>query len=175
MLLYKKRITVTGGIRLSLQVVFSFEENDNPPLTDLFHTFIKIQVGRDIPYAAYHAFLQAVLKANHKYVPINTLIRIEGIHESVNLEDILYIEVTHHTIKIHCRNNKELETTGTLEKIEERLRDYGFIRTHRRYLVPVNKIRCVTRDAILLQNGCLLHIGKSYQKIIRELFQKRYP
>ena len=157
---------------MPLQVVFSFEENDNPPLADLFNVFVKVNVGRDISYADYLAFLQAVLKANCKYVPINALVRTDGVHESVNLEDILFIEVLHHTIIIHCKN-KNIETSGSLTQMEERLSDYGFVRTHRHLLIPLDKIRRVEQDDIYIQNEAPLHIGKSYQKKIRAMIRER--
>lgn len=153
-------------------VVFSFDENDNSPLADLFNVFVKVNVGHDISRTAYHAFLKAVLKTNQKYVPIQTLIRTDGVHESVNIEDILFIEVIHHTLFIHCRN-RTIETPGNLTQMEERLRDYGFIRTHRHYLVPLNKILRISHDEIIMQNERMLHIGKTYQKKIRAMIRKR--
>ncbi len=157
---------------MPLQLVFCFEENDNPPLADLFNVFVKMKVGHDISNATYQAFLQAVLKANRKYVPIQMLIRVDRAHEPVNLEDILFIEVFHHTLKIHCKN-RIIETPGNLTKMEERLRDYGFIRTNRHYLVPFNKIRRISHDEIIMQNERMLHIGKTYQKRIRALLRER--
>ena len=157
---------------MPLQVVFSFEENDNSSLADLFNVFVEVNVGHDISNAEYHAFLQAVLKNNQKYVPINTLIRTDGMLESVNLEDILFIEVFHHTVVIHCQN-QIIETQGNLAKMEERLMAYGFVRTHRHYLVPFNKIRRITREDIIIPNNTTLHIGKTYQKKFRELTREK--
>ena len=157
---------------MPLQVVFSFEENDNSSLADLFNVFVKVNVGHDISYAEYHAFLQAIQKTNQKYVPINTLIRTDGVLESVNLEDILFIEVFHHTVVIHC-NDQIIETHGNLAKMEERLREYGFVRTHRHYLVPINKIHQITREDIIIPNNTTLRIGRTYQKKFREITRER--
>ncbi len=157
---------------MSLHVVFSFDENDNPPLADLFNVFVKANVGHDISSTAYQAFLKEVLEANRKYVSIQTLIRTDRLHESVDIEDILFIEVFHHTLFIHCIN-KTIKAPGTLTEMEERLRDYGFIRTNRHYLVPFNKIRQISHDEIIMQNENMLHIGKTYQKKIRAMIREK--
>ena len=74
-----------------LHVLFSFEENDNPPLADISNVFVKVNASPDIPSNAYHAFLKTILKLNRKYVPIYLLIRTGKDYESVNIEDILFI------------------------------------------------------------------------------------
>ncbi len=153
-------------------VVFSFDENDNSPLADLFNVFVKVNVGHDISSNAYHAFLQEVLKANRKYVPSQVLIRTDRGHESVNVEDILFIEVFHHTLVIHCEE-ETYETTGTLTQMEERLRGCGFIRINRHYLVSYNKIMRISHNEIIMKKEQLLHIGKTYQKMIREMMRHR--
>ena len=51
---------------MPLHVVFSFDENDNSPLADLFNVFVKVNVGSDIPRNVYLAFLKAILKIKEK-------------------------------------------------------------------------------------------------------------
>lgn len=157
---------------MPLHVVFSFEENDNSPLADLFNVFIKANVGHDISETVYHAFLKEVLKTNRKYVPIQVLIRTDRGHESVNVEDILFIEIFHHTLVIHCEE-ETYETTGTLTQMEERLRGCGFIRINRHYLVSFNKIMRISHNEIIMKKEQLLHVGRTYQKMIRALIRQR--
>ena len=157
---------------MPLHVVFSFDENDNSPLANLFNVFIKVNVGQNISSNAYHAFLKAVLKLNRKYVPIQVLIRTDQNYELVNIEDILFIEVFHHTLVIHCEK-KTYETLGTLTQMEELLRDFGFIRINRHYLVSFNKIMRISHDEIVMKKEEKLHIGKTYQKMIRSLIRQK--
>ncbi len=153
-------------------VVFSFDENDNSPLANLFNVFGKVDVGHNISSSAYLAFLKAVLKLNQKYVPIQVLIRTYRGHESVNVEDIVFIEVFHHTLVIHCEE-EAYETTGTLTQMEERLRGCGFVRINRHYLVSFNKIIRISHNEIIMKKEQLLHVGKTYQKKIRALIRQR--
>ncbi len=153
-------------------VVFSFDENDNSPLANLFNVFGKVDVGHNISSSAYLAFLKAVLKLNQKYVPIQVLIRTDRGHESVNVEDIVFIEVFHHTLVIHCEE-ETYETTGTLTQMEERLRGCGFVRINRHYLVSFNKIIRISHNEIIMKKEQLLHVGKTYQKKIRALIRQR--
>lgn len=157
---------------MPLHVVFSFEENDNSPLADLFNVFIKANVGHDISETVYRAFLKEVLKTNRKYVPTQVLIRTDKDYESVNIEDISFIEVFHHTLVIHCEN-KTYETSGNLTQMEERLRDCGFIRISRHYLVSFNKILRISHNEIIMKKEQLLHVGRTYQKMIRALIRQR--
>ena len=157
---------------MPLHVVFSFDENDNSPLADLFNVFVKVNVGSDIPRNVYLAFLKAILKFNRKYVSIRLLIRTDKVYESVNIEDILFIEVFHHTLVIHCEN-KIYETQGNLMQMEELLRDFDFIRINRHSLVSFNKIMRISHNEIILKKEKQLHIGKTYQKMIRALIRQR--
>lgn len=155
-----------------LQVVFCFEENDNPPLADLYNKFVKVNVGQNISSNTFRAFLQAVLKANRRYIPVQMLVPTLLGYKPVDLEDILFITVCHHTLLIHCKNEIYL-MPGNLTKIEEHLGDYGFIRAHKQHLVSFNKIQKVCHDKIIMQNNETLHIGKTYQKKIRELVRQK--
>ncbi|MBO7729945.1 MAG: LytTR family transcriptional regulator DNA-binding domain-containing protein [Lachnospiraceae bacterium] len=155
-----------------LHVLFSFEENDNPPLADISNVFVKVNASPDIPSNAYHAFLKTILKLNRKYVPIYLLIRTGKDYESVNIEDILFIEVFHHTLVIHCEN-KTYETQGSLTQMEECLRDCGFIRINRHYLVSFDKIMRISHNEIILKKEKQLHVGRTYQKMLRALIRQK--
>lgn len=153
-------------------VIFSFEDQDNYSFADEFDYFVKIRVGYDISEADYQKFLKAILKRNRKYAPILLPIRTPGEIVYVDIEDISFIEVEHHTITVHCQDKKH-KMTGNLSKMEDLLHDYNFVRMHQGYLVPFDKIRRIEHNDVILENETSLHIGKTYQKRIRAMARER--
>ena len=97
---------------MPLHVVFSFDENDNSPLADLFNVFVKVNVGSDIPRNVYLAFLKAILKINRKYVSIRLLIRTDKVYESVNIEDILENDPGTDPAEIDLKPHQHCKETG---------------------------------------------------------------
>ena len=159
---------------MSYHVIFCFEENNSRALDDLFKFFLKVEVDkRDNSFSHYLQFLEAIQKLNRKYVPVRIPVRRDGITELVDVPDILYLEVSHRTILIHCIR-EELETTGNLTSYEEQLGPCGFLRIHRRYLISTSHIRTITSTDIILDNGTSLPIGKTYRQEVKSTLKKLF-
>lgn len=159
---------------MSYHVIFCFEEKSSKALDDLFKFFLKVEVGkRGTSFSHYLRFLEAIQKINRKYVPIKIPVRRDGVTELVDVADILFPEVFHRTIIIHC-TGEDLETTGNLTSFEEQLKYHGFIRTHRHYLVSTSRIRRITGTDIILDNDESLPIGKTYRKEVKEALKKQF-
>lgn len=74
-------------------------------------------------------------------------------------KDILYLDSDHHDIKIHMEAKNEW-TTETLTECEKRLRNRGFIRIHKSYLVNMYHISQLEKDSLLLSNQERLYISR---------------
>ena len=71
----------------------------------------------------------------------------------IALTDILYIESLKDYVKIFLKNTeKAILTLSSLKALEEKLPAKRFMRVHRSYIVSLDKINSITRNA--------LHIGK---------------
>lgn len=66
----------------------------------------------------------------------------------VNFKDILFIESLSDYIRIHLEDNSVLTTRETLSNIEAKLPQKDFIRTHRSFVVSLQKIETFTSETI---------------------------
>lgn len=85
----------------------------------------------------------------------------------INLKDIDLIEALDDYIKIHIKLQPVL-TLMTLKGIQEKLPAKEFIRVHRSYIIPINKIEKFNRQKITVA-GKEVPVGSSYGNVIDEL------
>jgi len=68
---------------------------------------------------------------------------------NLNISEILYIEVYDHKLVIRLKD-RAIDTKGSLNKLEKELKNKGFIRIHRCYLINFRYIYSInTKDVIL--------------------------
>lgn len=82
----------------------------------------------------------------------------------VNIDDILYIESMKEYVLIHT-GKKKYTKLDRMKNMESQLSDQGFIRIHRSYIVPVNKIHSVYGNMVEV-SGDELPIGRSYKDTV---------
>lgn len=82
----------------------------------------------------------------------------------IALSDILYLESLKDYVKIFLKNtDKALLTLSTLKALEEKLPAKRFLRVHRSYIVSLDKINSITRNA--LQIGKInITVGDQYKE-----------
>lgn len=87
------------------------------------------------------------------------------------LEDIDYIEGLKAYVSIFV-NGKRIIVLESLKNLEENLANKQFIRVHKSYIVPINKIKLM--DGNMLDLGVKkVPIGKSYKEIVlKEVFKQ---
>ena len=132
------------------------------------------------PYT-YERFLSAVNKANDFY---NSFLPSEKNQEQylfvradyslikIAIADIIFIEGLDDYLKIHLQNNiKPIVTRMTMKGIAEKLSSKEFIRVHRSFIVPFNKIETV-RKKIISIGSKEIPIGSSYEEEFFSLFKK---
>lgn len=91
-----------------------------------------------------------------------TLMRIE-------LEKIKFIEGLDDYIKIHLEDAKPIVTRFTMKSILENLPADLFIRVHRSYIVPSNKITAL-KNKIVFIGETQIPVGSSYESNLEGLF-----
>jgi DNA-binding LytR/AlgR family response regulator len=87
-------------------------------------------------------------------------LRIDRRQVRIELDDILYIESVKDYIKIVTHDKMQL-TRQTISSIEALLNKNEFIRIHRSFIVPINKIKSYTHELVEI-NKKELPIGRSY-------------
>ena len=88
------------------------------------------------------------------------------------LADILYIEGLDDYLKIHVTGRKPIVARMTMKNIITNLPAKDFIRVHRSYIVPLQKIEKLYRKSIFI-NQVEIPIGISYEKDFQQAFSAR--
>ncbi len=86
---------------------------------------------------------------------------------SVKLSDIMYFDVYSHSVCMHMKNEKIL-VKKSLQEVDNELSSFGFIRTHKSYLVNFRHIYSVKTDSILLDSSQELPMSKHRIKRVKE-------
>ncbi len=89
----------------------------------------------------------------------------------VNLNDIEFIESVENYIKIHLANGQSLMSLMPLKVIMDKLPQNKFIRIHRRFIVPVHKIKLIANRKIKM-DSVELPVGFRYLINLRSLINK---
>jgi len=76
--------------------------------------------------------------------------------------EINYIESISDYIKIHL-SNKNVVTRETISNIEAKLPQSNFLRTHRSYIISMDKIVSFTNEEIELSNQKVIPVSRSYK------------
>ncbi len=87
--------------------------------------------------------------------------------QRIELSKIIYVEGLDDYIKIYIENSKTVITRITLKSFLDLLPQADFMRVHRSFIVPLNKIKGVKNKQVLIQE-VKIPIGSSYEKTILE-------
>ena len=88
----------------------------------------------------------------------------------VNFADVVYIEGLDDYVKIYIEKQKPLITRMTMKAIMEKLSAKDFVRVHRSFIVPLNKIISV-RNKIISLEGKEIPVGTSYEEGFFKIFK----
>ena len=118
---------------------------------------------------AYERFEKAVekalrfIEAKRNKVPENIIIKQEYNNISVTTSDILYIEAMENYTKIFRTSGNYILSRTSLKAIQKMLPKDRFLRTHRSYIISINKIERFSKREITLK-GCsaTIPIGRQY-------------
>jgi len=132
------------------------------------------------PYT-YERFLQAVNKANdsvgstgsiEKNLDQYLFVRADYSLIKIAINDIILIEGLDDYLKIHLHNNpKPIVTRMTMKSILDKLSSKEFIRVHRSFIIPFDKIENVRKKIITIA-GKEIPIGSSYESDFNAIFKK---
>ncbi len=127
----------------------------------------------------YDRFLKAAYKANEYLDFLNSqemqlasiFIKVDYQLMKINLKDIDLIEGLDDYIRIHTKPRPVL-TLMTLKSLQEKLLPKEFLRVHRSYIVPVNKIESFGKNKIKVA-GKDIPIGSSYSEVYQQLLKSK--
>lgn len=113
------------------------------------------------------AYLKAIEKINKE----NKVIVVKTLKETrkVKINEIYYIESDARLVNIHLKN-EVLVSYGKLSDMEEMLKG-NFLRTHKSYLVNLERVKSYKHNQVILDNGKVIPISRnSISKVKNEIF-----
>lgn len=123
-------------------------------------------------------FKKACLKAldffqykKQKNVNENKFIYVRSEYSLVKIpfSEILFCETMDDYIKIHRSDSKPILTLMSMKKLLQLLPEQEFIRIHRSYVVPLNKIQSVRAKKVIIANN-ELPVGTTYEKKFFDIY-----
>lgn len=98
-----------------------------------------------------------VKKVKHEKVSI--FLSTENGKKPVKVLDIMYIEVQSHKLTVHT-SDRMISANGNLNELEAKIRQYGFIRIHKSYLVNYRAISFIHQKEIVIDDGISLPLSR---------------
>lgn len=110
-------------------------------------------------------------RAIKKYKDLHKFYNVRWRDKNVYIEyrDIIYIEGYNRHLFI-CTEAEKYECVGNLNREEDKLVSYGYVRCHRGFLVNMNKIKEINKAEIVLKNEVIIPISRNYREGLMETF-----
>ncbi len=114
----------------------------------------------------YYERTQVTTKSINKEKENDTFfyVNVNKKHIKIVFDDILYIESLKDYVRIHTKNQR-MVVKSNIGKIEKQLPSNLFLRTHRSYIIAVNKVTAYTQRDIEIDD-IEIPIGSSYTTIV---------
>ena len=88
-----------------------------------------------------------------------------------DLNLVEYIEIFGHWLLVHIKDNECLECYGSLSDMERELNNYGFVRTHKSYLVNCKYIYSIENNQIVLDDKTVIPVSRYKAETVKDNFR----
>lgn len=85
----------------------------------------------------------------------------------LDLNDVEYIEIYWHWLRITVKNSDAIECYGSLSDFEKRLASHNFVRTHKSYLVNCKYIYSIEQKQVVLDDNTVIPLSKYKIETVR--------
>ncbi|MEL0115253.1 MAG: LytTR family DNA-binding domain-containing protein [Gammaproteobacteria bacterium] len=116
----------------------------------------------------YYDFKKEKIPTKNKFI----YVRSEYSLIKISISNILFFETMDDYIKIHKVDGKPILTLMSMKKFIQMLPEDKFIRIHRSYTVPLDKIDSVRSKTIIIEDF-KLPIGATYQKQFFDIYRSK--
>lgn len=131
---------------------------------------------KPVSFQRFHQSVQKFLQWQKTFAPKrdrdHIMVKAERKLYRISADSILYIEGLKDYIRIHTTDEK-LVVHENLKDILEKLPGNDFIRIHRSFIVPLNKIRVIEGNSIWIQGSKRLPVGETYRKRLAAQFNPK--
>lgn len=90
-------------------------------------------------------------------------IQLSGEYIDLPIEDVLYMEVVQHNVTVRVKKGgqvKSYEIYSSLSEMEDQLKERGFLRIHKSYLVNMRHLAKFQSKLAVLDDGTELRVGE---------------
>lgn len=91
-------------------------------------------------------------------------IKVDGVQQKIVLADLEYVESQGNFVQLYVQDKKYL-TAETLTNMDKNLKDSGFLRIHKSYVINLEKVSSLQGNMVQVGNK-LLPVGNSYRQVV---------
>ena len=95
------------------------------------------------------------------------IIKEDGEEILIDIGDIIYMESENQNVRIVTVNGGHT-IRYNIGDFEEQLKNYGFFRIHRGYLIALSKVKKLVKSDVIMEGGIALPVSRSNQKALKE-------
>ena len=95
------------------------------------------------------------------------IIKEDGEENLIDIASVIYMESENQNVRI-VTTDGEHTIRYNIGDFEEKLKNDGFFRIHRGYLISLSKIKSFSKGDALMEDGTLLPVSRSNQKALKE-------
>lgn len=132
-----------------------------------------MQKGNDAKtLARFQTIFETSLSAARQLERQYIVVSCAGEYKQIEIKDIYYFEGTmDHMVRIEYSGGF-FHFPSTLQKLEERLRDHGFVRCHRSFIVSIDAVRQLEFKELTLNNGRKIPVSRSYYASLKSAMDR---
>ena len=95
------------------------------------------------------------------------IIREEGEEILIDIGDVIYMEAMNQNVRIVTSKGEHV-IRYNIGDFEEKLKNDGFFRIHRGYLISLSKVKKLVKNDVLMEDGTTLPVSRSNTKALKE-------
>lgn len=95
------------------------------------------------------------------------MIREEGEDIVIDISDIIYMESMDKNVRI-VTSKREYVTRYNISDYEEELKNSGFLRIHRGYLISLSKVKKIVKNDVVMDGDISLPVSRSNLKVLKD-------
>jgi DNA-binding LytR/AlgR family response regulator len=138
---------------------------------DVFQFHVIDYLLKPIVFNRFYQSVEKFIRWQETFQNLDTedylFVKADRKHHKIATDHILYIEGLKDYIRIHTKDEK-IMVLENMKDILEKLPLNQFVRIHRSFIIPKNKIKVIEGNQIKMTNGEFLPIGETYRKLISD-------
>lgn len=95
------------------------------------------------------------------------IIKEDGEELLININDVIYLESMNQNVRIVTTQGEHV-IRYNIGDFEEQLKNYGFFRSHRGYLISLAKVKKLSKNDVIMEGDVILPVSRSNVKALKD-------